>query len=382
MSSGNPNEILTETSDDGGGVETGYKCAYHVSSGTISDSTAIVKDTYYDMKYPCDLDPQAGAVETGAVVLRNIATEFRILPDGDACTIPDTTLPLWMIGVSSEPSDSVLKTLECQELSTEGESDMCCVVIHAPMTFWWTDGDFTEGDILGVLSSHFNSPVPNVESSDYEIRYLGAFVEQSVGTTDGTQLPPPTVNNVGKNNTTKTNQGRNVQPNRFTLIGGFVLGGLVAVFVAAVFVLVRRRHKSRREHVVEVEIHKSEYDEDGSDGPTLEVDVMSDDMHQHQNHHGGGHHYPNGPAMRNSFDFQQDDVPTPSSYTFDLAWSLKNDVMGAHGGSGSDFGPTSMAVVPPYPMEETSDSEADSWAQTDGTVGSLEDRLEEITAEI
>jgi len=40
------------------------------------------------------------------------------------------------------------------------------------------------------------------------------------------------------------------------------------------------------------------------------------------------------------------------------------------------------AVVPPYPMDETSDSEVDSWAQTDGTVGSLEDRLEEITAEI
>lgn len=91
---------------------------------------------------------------------------------------------------------------------------------------------------------------------------------------------------------------------------------------------------------------------------------------------------------------QQEDIPTPSSYTFDLANSLKNDVMGTYGnstgGGSSDndpyssmmSGPTSMAVVPPYPMDETSDSEVDSWAQTDGTVGSLEDRLEEITAEI
>jgi hypothetical protein len=41
-------------------------------------------------------------------------------------------------------------------------------------------------------------------------------------------------------------------------------------------------------------------------------------------------------------------------------------------------GPTTIAVVPPYPMEETSDSEADSWAQTDGTVGSLEERLDDV----
>jgi hypothetical protein len=45
-------------------------------------------------------------------------------------------------------------------------------------------------------------------------------------------------------------------------------------------------------------------------------------------------------------------------------------------------GPTTIAVVPPYPMEETSDSEADSWAQTDGTVGSLEERLDEVRGEI
>jgi hypothetical protein len=29
--------------------------------------------------------------------------------------------------------------------------------------------------------------------------------------------------------------------------------------------------------------------------------------------------------------------------------------------------------VPPYPVDEISESEADSWAQTDGTVGSLDD---------
>ena len=104
-----------------------------------------------------------------------------------------------------------------------------------------------------------------------------------------------------------------------------------------------------------------------SDGPTLEVDVMSDDM-------------PGKPSYRNDANDFNEEYQTPSSYTFDLANSMKNEVMGTYGSS--HFGPTSMAVVPPYPMQEETDSEVDSWAQTDGTVGSLEEHLEEITAEI
>jgi hypothetical protein len=51
--------------------------------------------------------------------------------------------------------------------------------------------------------------------------------------------------------------------------------------------------------------------------------------------------------------------------------------MGAYGRAGSAgelcCGPTEITVVPPYPVDEISESEADSWAQTDGTVGSLDD---------
>ena len=79
-----------------------------------------------------------------------------------------------------------------------------------------------------------------------------------------------------------------------------------------------------------------------------------------------------------------------TGFAFDLGQSFKNDIMRKHStishrnfAGNNANAPTMIAVVPPYPMmEETSDSDIDSWAQTDGTVGSLEERLEDITAEI
>jgi len=87
----------------------------------------------------------------------------------------------------------------------------------------------------------------------------------------------------------------------------------------------------------------------------------------------------NASTITDSFDGREDS-DNRGSYTFDLGDAWRDQVVGAYGYD--QYGPTTIAVVPPYPMEETSDSEVDSWAQTDGTVGSLEDRLEEITAEI
>lgn len=379
-----PTDIRTEKGEDD--LPTAYECDFHVQTGTISVQSGIVKDSYYDMLYPCDLDPLDGIKLYGVAVLENIAEEFGILPSGNACVIPNTKLPLWMIGVSSEPADSIVETLECQKLSTKNDDSMCCVVVKAPMTFWWTDGEFSDEDILDVLKSQWRSPLKNMVDAEYEIEYLGAFMETTEGDVK-TYSPPRNDESVFTGAVQEIQQDNN----KFTIVGGFVLGGLLAVFVGAVFVLMRRRNRARQSDI-EVAIQKSgSYGEHSSDGPTLEVDVMSDDMPR--GFYPGGI---NNDNVGNSYnDAQQEDFPTPSSYTFDLANSLKNDVMGAYfgngGGSSSNNNnnhsesmgpPTSMAVVLPYSMDETSDSEVDSWAQTDGTVGSLEDRLEEITAEI
>lgn len=134
------------------------------------------------------------------------------------------------------------------------------------------------------------------------------------------------------------------------------------------------------------------------------------------------HHHPhmidnnnntNNSTAASSFDVDDDeddddqlDGAPPPKYAFDLSSQQSFNVMGKYGFHGSPAGatppPTTMQVVAPYPILDnnnsetqscasstnqsigttTDASEADSWAQTDATVGSLEERLEEITAEI
>ena len=359
----------------------GYVCAAHVGDGPkdISDETAMVISSYYDFEYDCS-SPQSppspdAPAEIASQLTQRLATSFRLIPKGDACW--KGVYPLWMIGLDAGPDDSFVDNFECTKLKPA--SGRCCAVVHAPMTFWWAEDDILETNVMKLLEDEFNDESLTADAN-YKIQYIGAFIEPPVGQEDdGRDNVPPAISNPDPPTQPKSQpKGAN-----FTVIGGVVLGGLLAVFLAAVFLLVRRKRRLNKAKAIDEAVAKSEGldldDGQGSGGVTLEIDVMSDDAP------------PNN--LRSSFDniedndfdnltpHSQSDYPTPNSYRFDLAHSFKNDVMGTYG-SNSDYAPTSMAVVPPYPMEETSDSEVDSWAQTDGTVGSLEERLEEITAEI
>ena len=73
----------------------------------------------------------------------------------------------------------------------------------------------------------------------------------------------------------------------------------------------------------------------------------------------------------------------PNNITFDLGNSFKDQLMGVHGRSSQN----KMNMNHPFGMhhgsvDAASESDADSWAQTDGTIGSLELQLEPITAEV
>jgi hypothetical protein len=363
-SSSKPNEVLViyADNDNKNGEITEYKCDYHVQSGAIKDGNGIEVSSYYDMLYPCNEDPERIMNAIAPTVLTNIAEYFELLPDGTVCTIPNTLKPLWVIGISSYPSDAMVKNVECQKLEANSTSASCCGVVHAPMTFWWTDRDYQRNDILDVLSVEFNSPKATaaVQSENVKIQYVGAYME---GTGEDVQgnMPPVIPASEGPKA-----EGSSKSGNQMTMTGVIVLVALILVVLAAGFVvIVQRRSKKRGNN--QDSLAKS--DDTHSDGPTLEVDVMSD-----------GCDYPSNSQQQMQplpYSFEDDMANTPNSYTFDLANSMKLDVLGTYSGL-----PTCMAVVPPYPMEETSDSEVDSWAQTDGTVGSLEDRLEEITAEI
>lgn len=353
------NAILEETDGD---FISSYKCEYHVTMGTITENSGKEIPSYVDFKHPCSASDQEILDSMRFVdseVLGAVATDFNLLPEGAACTVPDTSLPVWLIGVSTQPDNAIISNLDCQILTTTSSNE-CCSVIYAPMTWWLTDAQYEEEEIFAVLKSAYNNDSVT-SGTQNEVRYIGAFVEIP---NDAASLPPA----INKGETPQPQQGNNPVT---TTVGAIIITGLVVVFIAVAFVLIRRRRRRLMNREIGLAISKShdlEMDGDGSDGPTLEVDVMSDDIHDMPHN-----------QVRNSYDVH-DEYMTPSSYTFDLSHSMQSDIMGTYGSS--RFGPTSMNVVPPYPMEDASDSEVDSWAQTDGTVGSLEERLEEITAEI
>jgi hypothetical protein len=159
---------------------------------------------------------------------------------------------------------------------------------------------------------------------------------------------------------------------KITAMGGALLSGLVVAAIGVLFIVFRRR-KQRRfvDHDLDDSMDKTDIKTDmdmhhAESLETLQLEVLSDGMG-------------NNSSPRRSQERYDESLSNQSyEYKFDLGNSMKNDVMGAYGGGG----PTSMAVVSPYPMSGEDASEVDSWAQTDGTVGSLEDNLEEITAEI
>ena len=238
----------------------------------------------------------------------------------------------------------------------------------------------------------------------------------SDGTT-GAAVAPGTTDNKG------SVEQKSSSSNGITVPGAFLLAALTCAVFGVIIVLVRRHRLRRRELGFGFGDNRKTTDggtfengpSSGDDEP-FRVSVLSDDaddcflpVHydQHQQQQPQEQEQPSSPPMQSTsrhlasgalsstgsldmdnMSLEEDDcIIAPKKYAFDLSQSFKNDVMGTYGFGGSRShpfaGPTTMPVVAPYPLlDETSDSEVDSWAQTDATVGSLEERLEEITAEI
>jgi hypothetical protein len=390
------NKIREETDENG--VTVSYGCDYLLSGGNTFPTAVI--PVFYELTFPCGIPAEEAKQHVSTKLLTETANSWNILPNGEACTVPQSVHNSWLVAVSSNPGSSIVSDMECSKLSlVEGE---CCEIVQAEMTFT-PQGGYDAQDFITFLAKLLDS---GELTTDIPIRtaFIGSEVEPS---------PPDNLDTEREGDGTDAAAGTKQQQQQqnndrsFTAIGGLVLAALIAAFLGVVLVMVRRRYRKKRD--VQQAVHRSDTmdaekaftasGDSGDDVGTFEVHVLSDEMDK----------------VRRSFENNLDDTtkditksfrtcsfetPTdndssgyrPKSYAFDLGQSMKNDVMGTYGnqtvkGNAGSYGPTTIEVVPPYPMmEETSDSEppseADSWAQTDGTVGSLEERLEEITAEI
>jgi hypothetical protein len=367
--------IGERTNASGDTVET-YFCRLVTANNVLED---LVVPYYYDMVYPCEEEPSEGQGFVAASLLSRSRDAF--LPDGDSCVRPQ---PLWFGAVSSLPADVVSADIECQELL-----GACCVVVEGSMTF--TQLSTADGNSMKRwMAATLNDPTI---APGYTVAYIGSELAPDISNPEPNLTPPPILQDrvPGAQAPEEVPEDEGV-----SLTGMLFLGGLCVALLLVGALLLRRRQRARKSRDVDAAIQHSETPphkmgntggtwedctlEDHLDGEDIEVSVLQQDDPYLKvrsvstvSYHENGYHADNEVVPYNSGSREATLHPR---YRFDLAESQRSDIMGTygrHGGGELCCGPTEITVVPPYPVDEISESEADSWAQTDGTVGSLDD---------
>ncbi|KAG7351529.1 hypothetical protein IV203_010889 [Nitzschia inconspicua] len=213
-----------------------------------------------------------------------------------------------------------------------------------------------------------------------------------------------------------------------TIVGGLLVAAFGIALVFILFILWRRRQaylQSRHvefsnDHLDKLSV-AGEGPYNGSDPDLEPYNTSNTDEEEDEMEHGGGpgnNKNSNKNQTANHVDIShdssvyirkdeddlppmntnmtEDDLPSPTeghsgTMQFDLGSSFKDQLMGLHGRNQSNNPKrggglmSSFGVHGLFPQSGQSldgDSDADSWAQTDGTIGSLELQLEPITAEV
>ena len=325
----------------------------------------------------------------------------------------------------------IVSDFGCQVLTPNNSNstltlqEECCHVIRSELIFRPL-GTYNQSKLLSFvhdfIDTSASSSLNNENNGDSSFLYRTASILDPRFQEDGT-VNEEARNNLKEPNRTSvppplspdavTQESSSESSKDITVTGGFLIASFISVMIGVFVVLLRRhRHSDRRQRrsrdsydnaVDDTFRDKGEHDDEDDD---FHVTVVNDP------------NYNSFPVKRqltcrscvteaedaveselldyNDDDHDDDDhrqhhphYPVSPKYAFDLGHSLKRNVMGTYAPT-----TTTIPVVAPYPFPplhptndvldvSACDSEAeDSWAQTDGTVGSLEERLEEITAEI
>jgi hypothetical protein len=361
-----PYDLIVQVDDED--TPWRYACAYQLGDEEYAKRyEVVVVENFYDLVYPCTMPKQNAVKYIAETLLNDAALAWNLLPEGVACMEFQDSYPYktWIFGVANG-NHTLITDFGCQKLSVPNP-EICCQVVRAEMKFTPSGGynkTSFEQFVAGKLNSdELTASFPSIKTA----AIAPAFPDVAPQNEDPRDNldPPIPVSSV------KAQQENSPESDRdISVVGGFVITGLVAAFLGLIFILVRRRR-----------VHKQATAQDEGDLNDIRVTVLSD----------GDASFPNvdSPFLQEVYistvDLAEEDEDDPYSpknmgaYQFDLGQSFKNNVMGTYFPQNA---PTSMHVVAPYALDDTSDSEVDSWAQTEGTVGSLEERLEEITAEI
>ena len=237
-------------------------------------------------------------------------------------------------------------TAQCLELEP-GDGQSCSVYKGYMEAHSLGDGDTST--FQSYIQQNLNSIGGN---QGLKIAYLGAQLDPSIIVSDNGRDNLDVSSNVKETPQTEDPASSGT----LTFVGGLMVAGFVVAFVGLFFVLYRRRQRFLAAQDMEIALSKSDFD-DMSPGDG-DPDSSSKDVQNYEPEIG------------------EEDEDFPTNYKFDMATSMKNELFNIHGRAADP--PKSYGIG----IEETSDSDADSWAQTDGTIGSLELQLEPITAEV
>lgn len=225
---------------------------------------------------------------------------------------------------------------------------------------------------LSAVSTYMEQTLGNgslTAGSQVQVGFLGKpEIDETADPRDQVANPPASIKEAPKST--------EPDDDRFTVLGAILVTLFVLAFVGIIFIVYRRRQKYLREQEdVELALSKSDlnYDTRGT-GISEE-----DDEEQPRNHLAAATTSDDlsslGGAKSNTEEF-------PNNITFDLGNSFKDQLMGVHGSQRQRTAGAGGLPALGSGDGASDASDADSWAQTEGTIGSLELQLEPITAEV
>lgn len=344
----------------------GYECHGVVEKNP--QLPAIPLTFYTDLLFP--LGDEASAVRQVQLgLLTALASDYRI-STGTACTDPPGNGSSWLVSILSEPDQLVRETTfpKCRELTVSDETQEECYVYELSLTVKSLTGTDIP-DVEGVLGSLLANQVTALDSG-YQTKFLGIPKFEDTQDDNTSNLNPPS-----NLNDSVTENNAPLNRSTITIVGGLLVAAFCMASVGILFVLWGRRKSQLRKQQEMLE--QQEHQQNDAKPKQFSLDTEESD----------------------GDDDEEYNRPT----TLDLSNSFNQQVFGAHAAASqrphqhsrpkylsninaSNQGPYSHFHNNGQSQlrrnNTDSDSDVDSWAQTDGTIGSLELPLEPITGEI
>jgi len=404
----------------------GYACKQVLEKNTVEPLELIF---YMDVLTPkansnatsseeeLQISPQEAVIKASQeVILREMSTEYQIDPTisrGVRCFDLPVDGSTWIVQMTIEKKNFREETLfgGCRQLEWDPETQDCKFyesrMKGSYMGAVATDKEGTPfSDAVAVLEDVIDGPkiVEDLmrqeggmlgDNSYYETAFLGApRVEGNPnfqgGADEGRDILKDPVNIKMGIDASQSQAQQNRKT--ITVVGGMLVACFSITFALLGYILFNRRRTFRRDNAArqsDIAYYENHEESAAEADPHYELD--KGESHDQDNE---------GTDDGNDNDLQDDepekhpeeypDLPmSAEAIQMDLGNALKGQLMGLHAppGMASTNGHSAGAnaigsgLYSPG-MNEEAELDDDSWAQTDGTIGSLDLQLEPITAEV